>query len=58
MKLLIEIDEGDETALIALAESELRSKTAQAKKLLVEAIRRESENGVEVAAPIGKEAAQ
>lgn len=45
MKLLIEIEDSDETALVALAEAEMRSKTAQAKKLLVDSIRRESGEG-------------
>ena len=43
MKILMEIDDGEEEALKRLADSDMRSKTAMAKKLLVEAIRRESE---------------
>lgn len=43
MKILIEIEGDDETGLIALAVADMRSKTAMAKKLLVEGIRREVE---------------
>jgi hypothetical protein len=43
MKILIEIEGDDETGLIALADADMRSKTAMAKKLLVEGIRREVE---------------
>ena len=39
MKILIEIDDEEAEALTGLAESDMRSKTAMAKKLLSEAIR-------------------
>ena len=43
MKILIEIDDEDEYRLTELAKSEMRSNTAQAKKLLVDGLRREYE---------------
>ena len=39
MKILIELDEEDGAALDALAEKEVRSRTAQAKKILIEVLR-------------------
>ena len=39
MKILIDLDKGDGEKLIELAQADMRSKTAMAKKMLSEAIR-------------------
>lgn len=43
MKILIEIEDEDEARLIVLSQHEMRSRTAQAKKILVEGLRAEYE---------------